>query len=451
MSDETTTMDIEDAEVVEETPAAAAPPPAVRQEARTAPQAAQGGALALFGTTNPVEVVEKASEVAAALMAPVESNKLYLQKEGGGKYLQVEAWTLLASMLQVRAIPQPTQKEPNHEGAWHPPVTHTETKAEHSKWCKQGKRNRKGETDHPYQAGCDVYEKKVTIIDEPGAGGFTCRVEAIDAAGNVLGASSSRCMWEEARWAEADAYALESMAQTRGISKALSGPLRFIVELAGYKGTPAEEIPDEDRGGWGHATPTTGNGGGKAKSEHDCPTCGEKVWDNREDNQRRRDDGEDVRTPAFRCDNNACTGGSKDRPWATWDSHFFTDPTTRAKQLVFNAVEAAEDGWARQYQADDPSWDERDAALVAAAAEGTTKEKAGWLWHRLRIHTDVIGWEQGDDEQPDPDQVRIIARAAEIMLAAADPISELAALEQANDAIQTEEQESAANAGNPYA
>jgi hypothetical protein len=456
MADATATDEtIIDVTEVEETPR---PAPLAHHE----PQPAQGGALALFGTTDPVEVVEKASAVAAALMAPVERNGLYLEKEGGrgGKYLQVEAWTLLGSMLQVRAIPQPTQKEPDHQGNWHPPITHTETQRSHSKWCKQGPRNRKGETDHPQQDGCDVYEKEITVVDEPGAGGFTCRVEAIDAAGNVIGASSSRCMWEEARWRTADAYALESMAQTRGISKALSGPLRFIVELAGFKGTPAEEIPDDE---WGRgapagdsdpARPNGRSGPGKARSDHECPTCGHNVWDNREDNERERAAGQEVKRPAFRCDNPECKGGKGDRPWATWDPHHYTDPTTRAKQLVHKATKANEDGWARQYQPDDPSWSDRERALVAAAAEGTTAERAGWLWSRLRIHTDTIGWHQGDDEQPDDRQVRAIGRAATILLAADEPLSELDAIDQAwaqvTDQELADQRDDAAAAGNPY-
>jgi hypothetical protein len=36
------------------------------------------------------------------------------------------------------------------------------------------------------------------------------------------------------------------MAQTRATSKALGSPLRFIVTLAGYEGTPAEEMPSQD-------------------------------------------------------------------------------------------------------------------------------------------------------------------------------------------------------------
>jgi hypothetical protein len=36
------------------------------------------------------------------------------------------------------------------------------------------------------------------------------------------------------------------MAQTRAVSKALRGPLGFVVTLAGYEATPAEEMPPSD-------------------------------------------------------------------------------------------------------------------------------------------------------------------------------------------------------------
>ena len=48
-----------------------------------------------------------------------------------------------------------------------------------------------------------------------------------------------------ASWAKADDYAIRSMAQTRATSKALRMPLGFVMELAGFDATPADEIPTE--------------------------------------------------------------------------------------------------------------------------------------------------------------------------------------------------------------
>ena len=49
-------------------------------------------------------------------------------------------------------------------------------------------------------------------------------------------------MRSEKSWAGRDDFALRSMAQTRATSKALRMPLGFVVTLAGYLATPAEEM-----------------------------------------------------------------------------------------------------------------------------------------------------------------------------------------------------------------
>jgi hypothetical protein len=64
-------------------------------------------------------------------------------------------------------------------------------------------------------------------------------------AGQVVGAAEAECLRSERTWKGRDDYALRSMAQTRAVSKALRGPLGFVVTLAGYEATPAEEMPAE--------------------------------------------------------------------------------------------------------------------------------------------------------------------------------------------------------------
>ena len=54
------------------------------------------------------------------------------------------------------------------------------------------------------------------------------------------------CSRGERTWAKRDDYALRSMAQTRAISKAMRGPLGFVMTLAGFEATPLEEMPDGD-------------------------------------------------------------------------------------------------------------------------------------------------------------------------------------------------------------
>jgi hypothetical protein len=74
--------------------------------------------------------------------------------------------------------------------------------------------------------------------------GWEARVEARTRDGSVVGAAEAECLASEANWRDRDDYALRSMAQTRATSKALRQPLGFVITLAGFDATPAEEIPE---------------------------------------------------------------------------------------------------------------------------------------------------------------------------------------------------------------
>lgn len=141
---------------------------------------------ALFGTTDPVEVVDKAAAVADALAAVIRAKKLFAHIQGRDHVL-VEGWQLLGVMLGVTAV------------------------------CVE----------------------TVEIAD-----GYKATVEARTADGRVIGRADAVCTKTEKRgpWKMADDYARLSMAQTRATSKALKGPLGFVVSLAGYATTPAEEM-----------------------------------------------------------------------------------------------------------------------------------------------------------------------------------------------------------------
>ena len=140
----------------------------------------------LFRTDDPVEVVERATRVADSLAAVIQSKGLFTQIQGKS-HVRVEGWTLLASMLGVTAV------------------------------C---------------------------VETEPVDGGYKATVEARAVDGRVIGRADALCTKHEKRgpWKSADDYARLSMSQTRATSKALKGPLGFVVSLAGYQSTPAEEM-----------------------------------------------------------------------------------------------------------------------------------------------------------------------------------------------------------------
>lgn len=141
---------------------------------------------ALFKTDEPVEVIEKATAVANALKGVLTAQGL-TQKIQGKDYVKIEGWQTLGAMLGVTAV------------------------------CVQ---------------------------TEPVDGGFRATVEARMPDGRVVGRADALCTKHEKNgpWKNAEDYARLSMAQTRATSKALKGPLGFVVALAGYATTPAEEM-----------------------------------------------------------------------------------------------------------------------------------------------------------------------------------------------------------------
>lgn len=140
----------------------------------------------LFGTSDPVVVVEQATKIASAL-ADVLKKKNLAKTISGRSFVLVEGWTLLGTMLGVFPVVE-----------WTRPIE----------------------------------------------GGWEARVEARTLNGQVVGSAESECLRSEKNWAKRDDYALRSMAQTRAVSKALRGPLGFIVTLAGYEAIPADEMPE---------------------------------------------------------------------------------------------------------------------------------------------------------------------------------------------------------------
>lgn len=152
------------------------------------PAVVERHSVTLWGTTDPVEVLDRAQQVARALTGVLERNQLYAEIQGR-RHVRVEGWLTLGSMLGVTPV-----------CVWTRPV------------------------------------------DRDGARGWEARVEARTLDGRTVAAAESQCLRTERRWARADDYALRSMAQTRATSKALSSALRFVVTLAGFDGTPWEEM-----------------------------------------------------------------------------------------------------------------------------------------------------------------------------------------------------------------
>jgi hypothetical protein len=83
-------------------------------------------------------------------------------------------------------------------------------------------------------------------VEIDGVRGFRATVKVVTREGEVVGRASAYCMTDEPTWSKRPLHALAGMAETRATSRALRKPLGFIVELAGYNTTPAEEMPTVD-------------------------------------------------------------------------------------------------------------------------------------------------------------------------------------------------------------
>lgn len=144
----------------------------------------------LFNERDPAKLLEKAQAHAKVLASVIEGQGLFTEIKGR-RHVRIEGWTFLGTMLGVF------------------PVT--------------------------------VWTREVRE-DDGAPRGYIARVEARTISGAVVGAAEAQCLYEEPNWTGKPDYAVQSMAQTRAASKALRLPLGFVVTLAGFAETPAEEM-----------------------------------------------------------------------------------------------------------------------------------------------------------------------------------------------------------------
>jgi hypothetical protein len=88
-----------------------------------------------------------------------------------------------------------------------------------------------------------VLPESVRYVEYGDVVGYEATAEAYHAESDrVLSIASSMCLSDELNWRRKPLFQLRSMAQTRCCAKALRNILSWVVVLAGYRPTPAEEI-----------------------------------------------------------------------------------------------------------------------------------------------------------------------------------------------------------------
>jgi len=93
-----------------------------------------------------------------------------------------------------------------------------------------------------YGISAKVIDTRFIEID--GAKGFEAKAIAIRSDGLEISRAEAMCLDDEKNWQNKPLFQLRSMSQTRACAKALRNVLAWVVVLAGYKPTPAEEIEE---------------------------------------------------------------------------------------------------------------------------------------------------------------------------------------------------------------
>jgi hypothetical protein len=93
--------------------------------------------------------------------------------------------------------------------------------------------------------GVTVAARATNYIEQGRVRGYECHAEAIRADGQVISAAQAMCMDDEQKWRDKPLFQLRSMAQTRAQAKALRNVLAWVVVMAGYAPTPAEEMDSD--------------------------------------------------------------------------------------------------------------------------------------------------------------------------------------------------------------
>jgi len=148
--------------------------------------------LNLFGSGDPQKAIERAMKIANAVADVIKQKELYVLMRGKA-YVFCEGWTTMGALL-------------------------------------------------------GIFPQIVDVIDLSNETSSLrryvaiCETRTLD--GRLVTRAESECSNEESTKKDFDHYAIRSMAETRATSKALRMCLSWIMKLAGYEPTPAEEVDE---------------------------------------------------------------------------------------------------------------------------------------------------------------------------------------------------------------
>jgi len=153
----------------------------------------------IFKERDPQRAIIRYTEIAQAVGSLIEKQNLYVAI-GGRKHVRIEGWQALGAPMGIFA------------------------EVESSKRIQDGDR-----------------------------WGYEAAACAHRISGETISAADAECWSDEQNWRGKPDFQIRSMAQTRACAKALRLALGFVMAMAGYEATPAEEmVPESRRPSMGH-------------------------------------------------------------------------------------------------------------------------------------------------------------------------------------------------------
>jgi hypothetical protein len=145
--------------------------------------------LAIFGTNDPVAIVQRTVEIANAIGTAIKAGGMTSNIQGN-EYVKIEGWSLLGTMLKVfpRVI-------------------------------------------------------RISDLEEDGkVVGYEAEVGLFTQDNVQVGSAIAECSRTESRWSNREPNQIKSMAQTRATGKAFRITFGYVMPMAGFAATPAEEM-----------------------------------------------------------------------------------------------------------------------------------------------------------------------------------------------------------------
>jgi hypothetical protein len=184
------------------------------------------------------DILDGATDIANRLSDVIKQRRMYTPIGAERKHINLDAWQTAGAMTRVFADQGEVEQLPWPQIAAlgdEPPTPDREPRDKQSpEWHAWDDADRA-------RRAWELHRDMLRARDLGRAYGFKADFRAAH-DGNAVGWGEGRCTRGEASKVNQEDFALASMAQTRAQSRALGAPLKFVVKLAGYETTPAEEL-----------------------------------------------------------------------------------------------------------------------------------------------------------------------------------------------------------------